>query len=65
MDVHAVNGGGPVTGRPGGVCGIMAAIHGLISQQRRAWHEAFNFVNDAATPKTEFTPCGRITASTT
>src|SRR5258708_4855606 len=49
MDVHAVNGGAACHwGGPAAFAEIMAAIHGLIfATQGRAWHEAFNFVNDA------------------
>jgi transketolase len=49
MDVHAVNGGAACHwGGPAAFAEIMAAIHGLLfATQGRAWHEAFNFVNDA------------------
>jgi transketolase len=49
MDVHAVNGGAACHwGGPAAFAEIVAAIHGLMfSAPGRAWHEAFNFVNDA------------------
>ena len=49
MDVHAVNGGAACHwGGPAAFAEIMAAIHGLMfATTGRAWHEAFNFVNDA------------------
>ncbi|MBI3414165.1 MAG: transketolase [Verrucomicrobia bacterium] len=49
MDVHAVNGGAACHwGGPAAFAEIMAAIHGVIfGVQGRAWHEAYNFVNDA------------------
>ena len=49
MDVHAVNGGAACHwGGPAAFADMMAAIHGIMfATQGRAWHEAFNFVNDA------------------
>lgn len=49
MDVHAVNGGAACHwGGPAAFAEIMAAVHGIMfAVQGRAWHEAFNFVNDA------------------
>ncbi len=49
MDVHAVNGGAACHwGGPAAFAEIMAAIHGVMfAVTGRAWHEAFNFVNDA------------------
>ena len=49
MDVHAVNGGAACHwGGPAAFAEIMAAIHGILfATAGRAWHEAFNFVNDA------------------
>src|SRR5262245_23535379 len=49
MDVHAVNGGAACHwGGPAAFAEIMAAIHGIMfATQGRAWHEAYNFVNDA------------------
>ncbi len=49
MDVHAVNGGAACHwGGPAAFAEIMAAIHGILfATTGRAWHEAFNFVNDA------------------
>ncbi|MSR43115.1 MAG: transketolase [Pedosphaera sp.] len=49
MDVHAVNGGAACHwGGPSAFAEIMAAIHAqMFATQGRAWHEAFNFVNDA------------------
>ena len=49
MNVHAVNGGAACHwGGPSAFAEIMAAIHAqMFSVKGRAWHEAFNFVNDA------------------
>ena len=49
MDVHAVNGGAACHwGGPAAFAEIMSSIHGLLfSVKDRAWHEAYNFVNDA------------------
>jgi transketolase len=49
MNVHAVNGGAACHwGGPAGFAEIMSAIHGLMfATSGRAWHEAFNFANDA------------------
>ena len=49
MNVHAVNGGAACHwGGPAGFAEIMSAIHGLMfATTGRAWHEAFNFANDA------------------
>src|SRR5258706_7541605 len=49
MDVHAVNGGAACHwGGPAAFAEIMAAIHGIMfATQGRAWHQAYNFVNDA------------------
>src|ERR1044071_5167210 len=49
MDVHAVNGGAACHwGGPAAYAEIMAAIHAILfATKGRAWHEAFNFVNDA------------------
>ncbi|MEW6305081.1 MAG: transketolase C-terminal domain-containing protein [Verrucomicrobiota bacterium] len=49
MDVHAVNGGAACHwGGPAAFAEIMAAIHGIVfAVKGRAWHEAYNFVNDA------------------
>ena len=49
MNVHAVNGGAACHwGGPAGFAEIMSAIHGLLfATTGRAWHEAFNFANDA------------------
>lgn len=49
MDVHAVNGGAACHwGGPAAFAEINAAIHGLMfGVSDRAWHAAFNFVNDA------------------
>src|SRR5918996_1142526 len=49
MDVHAVNGGAACHwGGPAAFAEIMAAIHGIMfATKDRAWHEAYNFVNDA------------------
>ncbi len=49
MNVHAVNGGAACHwGGPAGFAEIMSAIHGLMfAASGRAWHEAFNFANDA------------------
>jgi transketolase len=49
MDVHAVNGGAACHwGGPAAFAEIMSAIHGILfATTGRAWHEAFNFVNDA------------------
>jgi hypothetical protein len=58
MDVHAVNGGAACHwGGPAAFAEIMAAIHGIMfATKGRPWHEAFNFVNDAAIPRTASTP---------
>jgi transketolase len=66
MDVYAVNGCAACHwGGPAAFAEIMAAIHGIMfATQGRPWHEAFNFVNDADTPRTAFTPCAPIMAST-
>ncbi|MGE3310816.1 MAG: transketolase C-terminal domain-containing protein [Limisphaerales bacterium] len=51
MDVHAVVGGAACHwGGPAAFAEINSAIHGLlfsIKDKDRAWHDAFNFVNDA------------------
>ena len=49
MNVHAVVGGAACHwGGPAAYAEMMAAIHALMfATQGRAWHEAFNFVNDA------------------
>jgi len=49
MDTEAVNCGAACHwGGPSAFAEIMAAIHGIMfATQGRAWHEAFNFVNDA------------------
>lgn len=49
MNVHAVNGGAACHwGGPAGFAEIMSAIHGVMfATTGRAWHEAFNFANDA------------------
>src|SRR5689334_24542767 len=49
MDVHAVNGGAACHwGGPAAFAEMMAAIHGIMfAVKGRAWHEAYNFVNDA------------------
>jgi transketolase len=49
MDVHAVNGGAACHwGGPAAYAEMMAAIHAIMFSTRdRAWHEAYNFVNDA------------------
>src|SRR6188472_1588354 len=49
MDVHAVNGGAACHwGGPAAFAEMLAAVHGIMfSTKGRAWHEAFNFVNDA------------------
>jgi transketolase len=49
MNVHAVNGGAACHwGGPAGFAEIMSAIHGVMfATSGRAWHEAFNFANDA------------------
>jgi len=49
MDVHAVNGGAACHwGGPAAFAEIMAALHGILfAVKDRAWHEAYNFVNDA------------------
>ena len=49
MDVHAVIGGAACHwGGPAAFAEIMAAVHAIMfSTQGRAWHEAYNFVNDA------------------
>src|SRR5258706_41523 len=49
MDVHAVNGGAACHwGGPAAFAEMVAAIHGIMFATRgRAWHQAYNFVNDA------------------
>ena len=49
MDVHAVVGGAACHwGGPAAFAEIMACIHAIMfSTKGRAWHEAFNFANDA------------------
>lgn len=49
MDIHAVVGGAACHwGGPAAFAEIMASVHAIMfSTQGRAWHEAFNFVNDA------------------
>lgn len=49
MNVHAVNGGAACHwGGPSAFAEIMSAIHSIMfSAKGRAWHEAYNFVNDA------------------
>ena len=49
MNVHAVNGGAACHwGGPSAFAEIMAAIHAqMFAVKSPAWHEAFNFVNDA------------------
>ncbi len=49
MNVHAVNGGAACHwGGPAAFAEIMSAVHGLMFRTTdRAWHEAYNFVNDA------------------
>ncbi len=49
MNVHAVVGGAACHwGGPAAYAEMMAAIHALMfATKGRAWHEAFNFVNDA------------------
>ena len=49
MDTHAVIGGAACHwGGPAALAEIMAAIHGVMfAEKGRAWHEAYNFVNDA------------------
>ena len=49
MDVHAVNGGAACHwGGPAAFAEMLAAVHAfLFATQGRAWHEAYNFVNDA------------------
>jgi transketolase len=49
MNVHAVNGGAACHwGGPAAYAEMMAAIHAIMFSTRdRAWHEAFNFINDA------------------
>ena len=49
MDVHAVNGGAACHwGGPAAFAEMLAAVHAfLFATKGRAWHEAYNFVNDA------------------
>src|SRR5262245_5068798 len=49
MDVHAVNGGAACHWcGPAAYAEMMAAIHSILfATKGRAWHEAYNFVNDA------------------
>jgi transketolase len=49
MDVHAVNGGAACHwGGPAAFAEMLAALHAImLATTGRAWHEAFNFVNDA------------------
>jgi transketolase len=49
MNVHAVNGGAACHwGGPAAFAEIMSAVHGIMfAATGRAWHEAYNFVNDA------------------
>lgn len=49
MNIHAVNGGAACHwGGPSAFAEIMASVHAIMfSTQGRAWHEAYNFVNDA------------------
>ncbi|MCF7669176.1 MAG: transketolase, partial [Verrucomicrobia bacterium] len=49
MDMHAVSGGAACHwGGPAAFAEIISAIHGIMfSEKGKAWHEAYNFVNDA------------------
>ena len=49
MDVHAVNGGAACHwGGPAAFAEMLAAVHAILFHTPgRAWHEAYNFVNDA------------------
>ena len=49
MNVHAVNGGAACHwGGPAAFAEIMSAVHGIMfAATGRAWHAAYNFVNDA------------------